>query len=414
MTVPELKYRTFQQLLDSIKLDFRKYDTENLIDDFSLIKIAQKINEQLGLKIHPRKGKVLEVVDGKAKLPSDLKVLNFALLCGKPEIYDLISTPYNLKTYRQGLIDGYMITQLSNIEKNVNQFTLYTDIAQGNNVIQHDLCTRHVVVQATTPNGNLLLFDLQIIDDNRINIISDVEQTLENVKVIILGAKRSFGVLCRPEGCDPCNYLTMQEELQRLNLLSNDPARLVQNMVDPCEPPQVLAVEPSCEPVYEECVESQSCSLSHIDKNKYKKYRNLGLLRIQDAKSTTFDEVKLESSAIDVITVRNGFIETNFPSGTIYINYRGLMENEEGELLVLDHPLVNDYYEYALKSFILEQLLIAGEKVGDLYKLVVEKERLAKIQAVNYVRTPGFKEILNANRIVRKAMYLKYYKMFEK
>lgn len=42
MTVPELKYRTFQQLLDSVKLDFRKYDTENLIDDFSLIKIAQK------------------------------------------------------------------------------------------------------------------------------------------------------------------------------------------------------------------------------------------------------------------------------------------------------------------------------------------------------------------------------------
>jgi hypothetical protein len=40
------------------------------------------------------------------------------------------------------------------------------------------------------------------------------------------------------------------------------------------------------------------------------------------------------------------------------------MENEEGDLLVLDHPYCNEYYEYALKQRILENMLFDGENVG--------------------------------------------------
>ena len=73
MITKEIEYKTFDQLLDSVKLDFNTFDIENMISNQTLIKIAQKINQELGLKIHPSKGKVLEVINGKAKLPSDLK-----------------------------------------------------------------------------------------------------------------------------------------------------------------------------------------------------------------------------------------------------------------------------------------------------------------------------------------------------
>ena len=41
------------------------------------------------------------------------------------------------------------------------------------------------------------------------------------------------------------------------------------------------------------------------------------------------------------------------------------MENEEGDLLVLDHPYCNEYYEYALKQRILENMLFAWENVSN-------------------------------------------------
>ena len=38
-----------------------------------------------------------------------------------------------------------------------------------------------------------------------------------------------------------------------------------------------------------------------------------------------------------------------------------MMVNEDGELMVVDHDMINEYYEYALKQRILENLVMNDE-----------------------------------------------------
>ena len=79
----------------------------------------------------------------------------------------------------------------------------------------------------------------------------------------------------------------------------------------------------------------------------------------------------------------------------------------------MDHPLVNDYYEYALKKHICENLIVRKEPVINLYNLIAGELRKAKIDAISYVRTPGFKELHKNWKMNRQAMYVKYYDAFK-
>ena len=49
------KYRTFNQLLDDVKIDFSTQDHEGMIEPQQLIKVATRVNYDLGLKIHRTK-----------------------------------------------------------------------------------------------------------------------------------------------------------------------------------------------------------------------------------------------------------------------------------------------------------------------------------------------------------------------
>ena len=51
------------------------------------------------------------------------------------------------------------------------------------------------------------------------------------------------------------------------------------------------------------------------------------------------------------------------------------MEDDEGNLLVPDHDRINEYYEYALKSRILENLYLNGEDVSQKMRLVEQRLR---------------------------------------
>ena len=65
-----------------------------------------------------------------------------------------------------------------------------------------------------------------------------------------------------------------------------------------------------------------------------------------------------------VAEIKDNYILTNFTNGHVYISYQGAMEDGDGNLLVLDHPYCNEYYEYALKERILENMVFAGENVS--------------------------------------------------
>ena len=70
------KYRTFNQLYEDVSIDFANYALENMIESQQLIKVATRVNYDLGLRIHRTKEIILDVEHGKVKLPFDFAYLN--------------------------------------------------------------------------------------------------------------------------------------------------------------------------------------------------------------------------------------------------------------------------------------------------------------------------------------------------
>ena len=90
------------------------------------------------------------------------------------------------------------------------------------------------------------------------------------------------------------------------------------------------------------------------------------------------------------------------------------MEDDDGNLLVADHPLLNEYYEYALKQRLVENRVLLGDKesVGVL-QLLEQRLRASRNNALSFVNTPNFAELKKIWEINRASMYDKYYNMFK-
>ena len=177
--------------------------------------------------------------------------------------------------------------------------------------------------------------------------------------------------------------------------------------------PDIMTVEvaPSCATL--DCQAGGCNTVAYTDKNKVKSYSELMLLKINASKSTTFDEVNVDSERHDTITVKNGYVVSPFDEAVIFINYEGQMEDDEGNLLVLDHPTVNEYYEYALKTRICENLIASKHQVQNLFGLMNTQLRKAKQDALSYIRTPDFKELHKVWKMNRKIMNHRYVDMFK-
>ncbi len=77
------KYRTFDELLESVRVDFATYDLEGMIEPQQLIKVAIKVNYDLGLRINRTSSAIIDVENSKGQLPTNFNTLNFAAICGK-------------------------------------------------------------------------------------------------------------------------------------------------------------------------------------------------------------------------------------------------------------------------------------------------------------------------------------------
>lgn len=117
--------------------------------------------------------------------------------------------------------------------------------------------------------------------------------------------------------------------------------------------------------------------------------------------------------AINEARIENGFLVTNFDSGKVYINYMGDMIDDDGNIMVPDHEMINEYYEYALKKRILEDLIMNGENVGERYNIITQEYRAARNNALTIVNTPNFGELKKLWETNRKAQYHNYYNMFK-
>jgi len=284
------KYRTFKQLLEDVTVDFRTYALEGMIEPQQLIKVAVRVNYDLGLRIQRTKNAIIDIENSKGKLPSDFNVLNYGSLCG---------------TYQ---------------------------------------------VKTTQPSGT-------------------------NTEEVIKGTYKP-----EPGYSGPCD----------------DPAA---NCTNVCV-------------VKKDCDDNELMLVQKISPDSYREYSYMIPINIVDNQGDSCNECPIYKGADDV-EIRDGFFITNFKSGKIYISYQGAMEDDNGELLVLDHPYCNEYYEYALKERILENMMFAGENVVNQLSFMQQKLRAARNNALTFVNTPDFAQLKKLWEKNRKAQYHNYYNMFK-
>ena len=318
-----LKYRTFDQLLEDVTVDLNTFALENMIEPQQLIKLAKKLNYDLGLRLNQQKEVILDVTHGKVKLPDDFYTFNFAYICGDFERavgYDGYAGGTNMQEVQ--ITDGIVPTTYSDFPAQVP-----------------DPCDTTVPTCCCTNEG--------------------VAGTC-----LVHNPQQPYG--------------------------------------DTCVKPRVFM---NCKNETYELIQVINASETFI-------YKELLPLKMKSSQNIDCDCPNLYYNTINEAWISHGFLYTSFQTGKVYLNYQGQMEDDDGNLLVPDHDLINEYYEYAFKSRILENLYLNGEDVSQRMQLVEQRLRGARNNALSVVNTPNFSELKGIIKANRKAMYAKYYDMF--
>jgi len=210
-----------------------------------------------------------------------------------------------------------------------------------------------------------------------------------------------------PETIDTCN-----------DVVVNDPTPC-----DPCDPCAQCGGQTNCEPCNVCCSNPDSCKIDC----KNGVYQLVQVLTYQTREYTELLPIRITQQTEDLdgfcpnlywdssltATIKDGWLHTSFQTGKVYLNYQGHLEDDEGNLLVVDHDLLNEYYEYALKQRILENLIMNDEEVNpNKIQLIEQRLRAARNNALSVVNTPNFGEIKELYKANRNAMHAKYFDMF--
>ena len=322
-----LRYRTFDQLLEDVTIDLHTFALENMIEPQTLIKVARKLNYDLGLRINQTKEVILDVCHHKVKLPDDFYTFNYALICGD---------------YTEAVgYDGY---------------------GSGTNIQEVPYRESPSTVDTCSP----------------------------------------ITVNCRTCNSNPCNHTAACG----LNSPIVDP---IPTAYDPNNPYGDTCIAPR---VFMNCKGDKYELIQVINPTTTRSYKYLKPLRMKASQEIECDCPNIYHNTADEGWIKYGFLNTTFEHGKVYLNYQGDLSDDNGNLLVPDHELLNDYYEYALKARILENLFINGEDVSQRIQLIESKLKPARNQALSLVNTPNFKEMQDMWWTNRRAMYGKYYSMF--
>ena len=327
-----LKYKRFDQLLDEIRVDFQNYNLENYIEPQQMIKVAKRVNYDLGLRIFKTKEVLLDVEKGRVKLPDDFFVLNYALIC-----------------------DEVSVTQAMPQGTWLEERPFVTPYKQTSTTI--DVCAAPIVNCAscnTAPCG--------------------------------CGNTRTCN--CNQSTCNTCFTTPLPTSADSY-----------------CFKPKV---ELRCKGDAYELVQIVNPGITRT-------YRRMLPIRIlENPQSIECGCPNLYMNSVATAWIRDGWFYTDFECGHIYISYQGMLEDDDGNLLVPDHDMLNEYYEYALKQRILENLIMNDEpQAAAKLQLVETRYRAARNYALSIVNTPNFSEMKRVWAANRKAQYARYYDMFK-
>lgn len=308
-----LKYRTFDQLLEDVTIDFNTFALENMIEPQQLIKLVRKLNYDLGLRINQQSEVILDVSHHKVKLPDNFYAFNYALICGE----------YTESVGYDGYVGGTNIQEVPYREFPSNVYTCGAPVNQpccSNG--KEGICVTH----------------------------------------------------------------------------------------DPNNPYGDTSVKPR---VFVNCKGDAYELIQVVNSGNVRVYKYTRPLRMKPSQEIECECPNLYYNTLDEGWIKFGFLNTTFKEGKVYLNYQSHLEDDNGNLLVPDHELLNEYYEYALKERILENLLMNGEDVGQKLQYIASKLKAARNNALSLVNTPNFRELQNLWAANRKAQYGKYYDMFK-
>jgi hypothetical protein len=321
-----LKYKTANQLLDEVMVDFQTYALENMIDPQTLIKVVRRVNYDLGLRINQQREALLEVEHGKVKLPDDFYTWNFAFICA--------------------------------------DYTLHSGYDIGGTNIQ-EVPYREVpstVDQCAPPTVN-----------------------------------------CSVCNANPCNHTAACG----VNTL---PGNYIPDAYDPNNPYGDTCIRPR---VFMNCKGEKYEIIQIMPSGQTRQYTTLLPLRMKPSQNIECECPNLYFNTPNQGWIKDGYLYTTLNTCKVYLNYQGELEDDNGNLLVPDHALLNEYYEYALKQRILENLYMNGEEVSNRIQLIEGRYRTARNQALSLVNTPNFEEMKKLWWANRRAQYGKYYDMFK-
>ena len=300
-----------------------------------MIKVAKRVNYDLGLRIMMTKEALLEVEKGRVKLPDDFFTLNFAMIC--------------------------------------DEGSISTVLPQGTHIEERKIIPPYQETQA---------------------IISPCTDGVVNCQT------------CQSCGCGTCTSCSPSP----CGCSPVIPAACATESYNPLVPYGDSCVKPR---VFMNCKNECYELVQIVNTTQTNHYKVLLPLRImENPQDIECGCPNLYMNTDNKAWIQNGFLFTTFKTGKVYINYQGMLEDDDGNLLVPDHDMLNEYYEYALKQRILENLIMNDEPVDKKLQIVEARLRTARNAALSIVNTPNFSEMKRVWQANRKAMYAKYYNMF--
>lgn len=166
-----------------------------------------------------------------------------------------------------------------------------------------------------------------------------------------------------------------------------------------------------CSPCYSE--DSSACSIVQKVNEQYYEFTDVKLVQV-NSKSFKHCAPQCPNFYVNsgyVIEIGdNGWITTNFESGNLYVNYVSDLQDDDGDLLILDHPLVEPYYEAAVTSKILKGIVYNKDaEVAELYKDSLRHLSNARTEAIKFISISGYTEIRDLWLSQRRRFYNKFF-----
>lgn len=368
----ELKYRTFDSLLSSVSSDLRVFSEEGMIEPAWLIKVARRVNYDLGLRIYQTKETIIDIENGYGKLPEDFYVLDFALLLGK---------------YREIIPEDWKgrVTENINVPceiptpptSNCHCWTAIAGLGGAQTkIIYCDSTTASIFI----PQGTMEICAISIEQVPNLTLTTDH--------------------YCVPTGvlntwtCDvPATCATC----------ATTSTLLPTNTCTPEEDPFFQrGVYSTCG---DNCVKVLDCRRSEVREYEWAAPLYITTQKYLDPGSFNHDFKACGYNG----QIKNGYLYTSVKCAKCFIAYQGDLVDEEGNLLVLDHPEIRTYYEDALKEEIFRNLWYSGEEVENKLKYSEERTKQSRLRALSIVNMPNFSEMMDVHMMNRRMQYARYY-----